>query len=193
MRFTSIDIECAQPSGAIIQIGAVVFDTDNPRRIVDEWCNYIDPGEPVNWEHKLNVGCTLEELLAPGFRKAFESEALNHDGALASFWQWHKNIQAGKKFIQYGRGDVAQIVKESQGLGYPSHLKVLDLKQVYKFLWQPAGRLEKQSGLGAACQNMCVNPPNPAHDALNDARATGWLFCEMYRPVKGVSDLLGFE
>lgn len=189
MRFTVLDLENNQPTGKITQLGALVYDTD--QGIIATFNEYIDPGEPVNWDFMLKpINCTLEELLAPGFRAAWEANARPTEEVLREFWEWHKKSQAGKRILQWGNGDTAELLAESQGLGYPPHLKVSNLKMIYQFLWQPAARLEKQSGLGTACKMLRVDPPNPPHDAFNDAKATGELFLEMFRQVKGVSELL---
>jgi len=184
MKFITIDLELDQPTNHIIQIGAAQFCTDTGRS--EHFNCYVDPGHPIGWGHKLNIGCTLEGLLAPGFRKKWEVQKLPTKEALASFWRWQQS--RGKKFIQWGRGDMRILEKESQI--YPAHLRTLDLKMAYQFLWQPSARLEKNAQLGTACLAMDVDPPYPAHDAFEDAFATGKLFLKMFGQVKGLNQLL---
>lgn len=188
MKFTVIDLECNQPSGNIIQIGAAIWCTE--RGFQSSFNVYVDPNEPVNWDHSLNIGCSLEQLLAPGFRTAWEREAVPQKQAMKLFWGWHSEHQGSKKFIQWGRGDLAQLIQESQGCGYPSGIRALDLKQVFQFLWQPAGKMPARSGLQDACLSMRIPRPFPAHDALQDALATGSLFYRMFSEIKELHVLL---
>ena len=196
MKFIAIDLELDQPSNAIIQLGAVAFDTDAKRGVGGAFNVYVDPGTPVNWGHTLNIGITLEELLPNNFRPAWESANIPTKEAMEKFWKWVKSTGSGKKFIQWGRGDHRILLEHSQGCGYPSHTKAFDLKMAYQFLWQPAARLEKQSQLTSACVQLGVRPPVPAHCAYEDALATGKLALHMFRQVQGVNSLLqglGYE
>jgi len=185
MKFISIDLELDQPTNHIIQIGAVQFCTVTNK--TEYFHCYVDPGHPIGWEHTLNIGCSLENLLAPGFRQSWEVSKIPSKQALDSFWNWQKG--RGKKFIQWGRGDMEILKTESRV--YPSHLRILDLKMTYQFLWQPSARLEKNAQLSIACKAMNIAPPAPAHDAFADAFATGQLFLKMFHQVEGVNNLLG--
>ena len=67
MRFISVDIESNQPSGKIIQIGAVAFDTDAKQPIQGEFNCWLNPGEPINWDQPLKGrDLTLGKLLPYG-------------------------------------------------------------------------------------------------------------------------------
>ena len=46
MKLTSLDLELNQPSGKIIQIGAVVGDTETGE-ITQRLRIYVNPGEPI--------------------------------------------------------------------------------------------------------------------------------------------------
>lgn len=188
MRFISLDLELNQPSNRIIQIGAASFDTDVG--MLDSISLYVEPDEEVNWGHKLNIGCRLDELLPISFRPNWERERYEHKEAMELFWKWHKEQQCGKKMIQWGRGDLKLLIGESQGCGYPSHLRILDLKQVYRYLWQPSAHLEAQSGLSSACKSLDVRCPAPAHNALEDAISTGEVFMKMFKQLRGLNKLL---
>jgi len=187
MKFTSLDLELNQPSNRIIQIGAAAYCTD--RGLIDEFSMYVDPGEEVNWDHTLNIGISLETLLPPHFKELWTDWKVVDKEAMRRFWAWHKTTGAGKKFIQWGGGDMKLLVEESQGCGYPSHLKVFDVKQAYKFIWQPGARLEKQSQLSSACKQLGVEGPDPAHCALQDAKATGRVMIEMFKQVEALAEL----
>jgi len=187
MRFTAIDLELNQPSNRIIQIGACAVDTD--QGIISNFSIYVDPEEEMGWKHVLNTGQTLEQLLPDNFIENWTTSSYLSKEAMELFWKWHKAQQCGKKFIQWGRGDMKLLIEESQGCGYPSHTKVFDAKMAYKFIWQPGARLEKLSALSKACENLQVPRPNPAHDALEDAKATARVFLEMFKQVEALGEL----
>ena len=184
MRFTAIDLELNQPSNRIIQIGACTVDTD--QGILSNFSIYVDPEEEMGWNHVLNTGQTLQELLPLGFVSEWKKNSFLSKEAMTMFWDWHKQQQCGKKFIQWGRGDMRLLLGESQGCGYPSHTKTFDAKMAYKFIWQPGARLEKQSSLEKACENLQVAGPRRAHCALEDARATARVFLKMFKQVEAL-------
>lgn len=188
MRFISIDLELNQPTNKIIQIGAVAYDTDKGR--VSSFSRYVDPGETINWKHVLNTGQTLDALLPSYFPTEWFLRKQSSCDALTEFWQWVKDVQCGKKFIQWGSGDLKCLLAESQGLGYPTHIRTLDLKMVYQFIWQPSARLQKNSGLSSACREIGTATPLHAHDAFYDAEATGILFLKIFKQVSGLQQLL---
>ena len=188
MRFTSLDLELNQPGNEIIQIGASYFDTDIG--LIGRQNIYVDPEVEVNWNYPLNTGISLQDLFPIYFRDRWSKESFLQKEAMQMFWDTHKTMQCGKKFIQWGRGDLKLLLEQSQGCGYPSHLRSLDLKQVYQYIWQPSARLEKQSSLSKACANLNVPPPFPAHDAAEDAHATGLVFLKMFTQVGALLELL---
>lgn len=189
MKFTAIDLELDQPSNKIIQIGAVAFDTDNQKNpIMSSFSRYCDPGSPVNWTHLLSNGKTLEQYLDPDFRVLYELRKMPTTLALSEFWKWQKDINVGKKFVQWGTGDHRLILEESRTsqVNYPQRTRAFNLKDSYQLFWQTT----KGSGLTETCQSLGVSPPNPAHDAFQDALATGCVALHMFRQVSQLNRLL---
>lgn len=188
MKFVAIDLEMNQPSGKIIQIGAAAFDTE--LGVISYFGQHVDPGEKINWDHPILSGGTLEELLATNFRSEWESAStLPTAAALRLFWDWHKDQKVGKKFVQWGRGDMAQLLSESSGLGYPRNIRVFDVAMTYRWLWSPGSQTLGGKGLSSACWALGVKPPAEAHDALHDACATARLFCKMFKQIKLMQQL----
>ena len=65
MKITCLDLELNQPSGKIIQIGAVVGDTDNGD-ILDRYRAYVDPGEPLQQFIIDLTGITEDDIKTKG-------------------------------------------------------------------------------------------------------------------------------
>jgi len=189
MKVIAIDIECAQPENTIIQIGASVWDTQEAEKSEStKFDIHIDPGHVIDWAYPLRGGQTLEQLLTPSFRKQWDAHSILPEVALGYFWDWAKKV-GGKKFIQWGTGDMACILKESKahGIRVPDlrKLKVHNLKLTYELLFQSTCVAKgHRSGLGAAVEAFGLEFSGHAHDAFWDAYMTGELFIEMHRIVE---------
>lgn len=183
MKYIAVDLENNQPSGRIIQIGAVACDTEDPALITSEFVVFVDPDERINWDHSLNNGQTLGELLGDQFQIKHPKHARSRKEALDLFWQWVTNSHCGRRIFHWGGKDITTVLRESKetGVAVPGHLVVVDLKTVYRTLYQPALRLPKRSSLESACGEFEVAFSGRAHDALVDATATGSLVHKMYR------------
>lgn len=189
MKFIAVDLELNQPSNKIIQIGAAAFCTD--QGLTSTFNAYVDPEEDINWDYRLGgVEISLVELLPSYFPGQWFQHKLPLTDALSNFEQWRRDNQCGKKIVQWGSGDLYLLRKADTTNILPRHFRDLDAKLVYQFLWQPASRLPKRSGLSRACRGMGVSPPEYPHDAMYDAQATGDLFLKMYRQVEGLHQLL---
>jgi hypothetical protein len=184
MRFVSIDLELNQPSNNIIQIGACTFNTDSKTPYVPEktLSVFIDPNEPVNWNHHLNTRETLGSLLGDTFKTEWEIHKVSTEEGLVLFWDFIKNSQSGRKVIQWGNGDIQQILNQSKIANVrPSIIvKDLNIKRVYELLYKPILEKNKGGGLFKACENMGVPFEGRAHDALVDAINTGKLTVKMF-------------
>ncbi len=195
MRFISVDLEANQPTDKIIQIGAAAFDTDSktPYKPVDTFNLYVDPEEEINWDYNLRGGLTLIELLGNNFKTNWEKSSVPKNVAFESFWKWCKEANCGKKFVQWGRADMWELMKQSKdsGVFYPSRIQEINLKRLYQFFYQPGLKLNKSpGGLEKACKEMGIDFEGRAHDALVDAINTGMISVSMYEVIRGYSDVL---
>lgn len=183
MKFVSVDIECNQPSGTIIQIGASVWDTQANAE-VDDFNLYIQPNEVINWEEELRGGITLGKLLPYGPEK-IKDHGVSPKFAFERFWKFMAK-SGRKKVIQWGAGDMAAITKQSWYFGVPvnNRLKVLNAKLMYQMLYQPTMRLQQKFGLGAVIKEMGLEFEGEAHDGYWDAYNTGKLYTEMFRDIE---------
>ena len=193
MRFISLDLENNQPSGEIIQIGAVAFDTDDDTPL-DEFQHFVNPGEPINWNHELRpekeIGCTLGELL-PFDQNEFNAYKRDPKEVLEEFWAWVKKAQCGKKIIQWGSGDLDCLIKASKkhGVRYPHQLRSINLKTFYQFVYQPAMRLPKGYGLGTVVKNTTGSFYGEPHDAYWDAYNTGKVLIYLFRRMEKLGQI----
>jgi len=186
MIFISVDLECAQPEGTIIQIGAILRDTQNPS-ISIPFNYYVDPGHPIDWQYQLNNDKTMEQFLPEGFIDEWQVRKLPSIYALEDFWEWVKEHSA-KKFIQWGSGDMDCILKESKNhhIKVPSYrnLKTLNLKLPYEYLFQSTTVARgHRSGLGAAVTAFNLKFEGHPHDAYWDAKATANVFMTMHQMI----------
>ena len=189
MKICSIDIECNQPSGRIIQIGASVWDLQALRE-VDAFNKFIDPNEPINWDHKLRGGdgdTTLGDLL-PFNQTIMDCFALPQKEALGEFWSWFEQIKC-KKVIQWGRHDMACIVNDSKLARVAArNYEEFDIKKVYKILYQPAFRLHKKMGLQSAIVANGMEFRGDPHNAYCDAYNTAKLFAKMFTRLRSFGE-----
>jgi len=155
MRFLSVDIECNQPSGTIIQIGAVAWDTD--KGLLGGFDRHLRPDEPINWDHQLTNGKTLGQLLPFGPQDIADAEPSAY--VFKEFRQFLSANPSGKKIIQWGRGDMWSIHNQSNI--DINRLRVLNLKVVYQFFFQMAFRLPKGAGLQTAMNSMGLKFEGP--------------------------------
>jgi hypothetical protein len=192
MRFIAIDVENNQPSGQITQIGAAAFDctAKKPYEPIASFDRFLElpSGEALNWNQELRGGGgTLGKLLGDCWLQEWTLCRGPRNQVFTEFWQWVNYAQCGKKFVQWGGGDLAEIIAQSKeaGVCYPSGLREVNLKRMYQMFFQPALGLPKQHGLKAAVQNIGAKFEGRAHDAWVDAKNTGALAVKMFGIVKG--------
>ena len=65
MKLTCLDLELNQPSGKIVQIGAVIGDTQTGA-IIDRIRIYVNPGEPIAEFITELCGITQQQIDAEG-------------------------------------------------------------------------------------------------------------------------------
>lgn len=189
MRFISVDLENSQPGGEIIQIGACAWDTDSGQ--LSSFMVYVDIGREVDYSYQLENGQTLGELLPDEFPTLHRRDKLSPEVALSHFWQWVKESGCGKKIIQWGGGDLEELIKESRqySVRYPSHLRMLNLKTVYQFIYQPAMRLPKRFGLQGALQSLKLSSEGQPHDAYWDSFNTARLCTRIFNRIEQAGEI----
>jgi len=177
MKFISVDIEVDQPSKRLIQIGAAAFDTDNLRFRLD-FNKYVNV-QNINWTY-------MKDILPYG-QDLIDKQGVSEKEVVDSFWKWLKDISMGKRYVQWGRGDMEFIINLSNNS--PDYIQqnffnIIDVKQIYKNLYQPAMRLPAEHGLGQACRNTLGEFKFVQHDGWNDAYNTGLLYMKMFQDLQ---------
>lgn len=180
MKVIVLDCEFNQPSGKLIQIGAVLFDPANGR-IFDTYMQFVNPNEPLNPEIVQLTRITDEMLKnAPDVKQA----ALN-------FTQWKEKNQANPIPITWGAGtsnDAKRIYDEAQ-VESPFTKRIIDTKGVYQMLANASsGHMRQKVGLKTAMENCGLEWDyryGAPHDALADAHNTMRIYMFLSKCLKG--------
>lgn len=177
MKIISVDLEMNQPSGALIQIGAVRMDLTTGV-IEEEFMVHVNPCEQLSEEIKELTAITQEQVDA-GLEVA---EAVN--------WFW---AFAGKKTVcSWGR-DAEELYDFGQtlaGVKVPHRLTKIDLKQVSSLLRCAYPSNKRRGGLQSAVGLFGLQFQGRPHDALVDARNTALLATHLVRRWRQLLDVL---
>jgi len=173
-RFVACDIECDQPSGDIIQVGAVLWDTDQGQ--IDSFNMYAYA--LVNWDYPIRGGAMTLGGLLPFGQSTLDQYGAPRGEVLAAFSQWVVECKT-KTIVQWGSGDMDAIQSQGAAALLP-RLDIIDTKLVYKTMIKPmlAFQKPKQSGLSAVYKAIFGTRDaliKEWHDALADATATAEL------------------
>lgn len=181
MRFIAVDIEMDQPSGDIIQIGAVAWDTDGG--LLSTFNRFISHN--VNWDYELqNNKGTLKNLL-PFNQSTIDRLGDPKDEVIRDFWQWTNNVQCGKRFVQWGSGDIRTILNQTpKDIMVAKRYEIIDAKVIYKNMVQPAMGLPKKYALKDASYYLLEAINVPWHNAYTDAFWTARVYYEVFKMIK---------
>jgi len=161
-NFLALDLEMNQPSGKIIQVGAVVGNL-HTGEIFEELAVIINPDEPLS-EFIVQLTGITDEQCAQGVSLVEAYEQLK---AL------HKKYDCFCNPIVWGGGDSAELKRQLGGTvpGWPFGHRWLDVKTIFQF-HQFAQNAKPQAGLAKALTKVGLNFKGRKHDAMDDARNT---------------------
>lgn len=167
----SLDLEMNQPSGRIIQIGAVVGDV-RTGEVLSRFDAKVSPGEPLNPEISTLTGIKAAELAdAPMISEAGQ--------ALVS---WVREFDADRVLnpLTWGGGDTETLRRE---LGWadarwPFGRRWIDVKTLF-VAWRMAQGKDIAGGLARAMTKLKLSFEGRKHDAVDDAYNT----FRMYRAL----------
>jgi inhibitor of KinA sporulation pathway (predicted exonuclease) len=192
LKFISVDTESDQPTGEIIQIGAVSMDFHKVSNV--KFFNVFLESKnmpDLNWNYPVRnpKAKTLEELW--GFtREAYHSLKIDRTEAFKQFWQFVRTSGAGGRIIQWGKGDMADLVEQSKAVGVKDipKFKEINIKRVYNDFFRYATNMPKGGGLEKAVDALGLDPDKIIvyHDASQDAYATALVWQKMFQIIKGV-------
>jgi len=161
-----IDLEMNQPSGTIIQIGAVVYD------------RFGGIPDPSNEQKNFNRVCNPGELPSPfiteltGISRKDVEEAQPLHAALKAFWKWLDKACCGRKIGAWGN-DVEDLMKASRHYKIPFQTgKILDVKQFVNMHSHIKHGTPFKMGLKNAVAVYCDDKMTQHHDAWSDALDT---------------------
>ena len=180
-----LDLEMNQPSGRIIQIGAVLCDY-KAKRIVDEFNQYCLLPKEETLDPFIAKLCGIEEVL-------LKETGVELADAAAAFWQWLENCKCGFHLGAWG-SDVYELKKQSQQLGVsvPTRLKSLNIKEM-GVLWRMAKGGKSKGGLLNTMTLFGLPFDGRQHCALADSKNTASLvfkWCKMQESYLAIEKLV---
>lgn len=185
MNLLCLDLELNQPSGKVIEVGALVFKSNDKGKlqIVDEMQVFVNPLEPIAMDITLLTGITNVDV-ARG-TSVYE--------AYLDLRNMHKKHKCFKNCLVWGSGAYSdsshlwdQVVSEGH---LPSMLleegntfgrRVLDVKTLYQSRQIINGKTVK-GGLSVACKELELDFIGEPHRAKPDAINTARVFLELMK------------
>lgn len=180
--FTCLDLEMNQPSGKIIQIGAVVGDVSSGK-IIDKFMTYVNPDEPIT-EYITNL---------TGIKQIHIENAPNLNVAYELLKSFHMTNKSFVNPITWGGGDSVEIKQQltedeiALGSGWCFGRRWIDAKTIYQS-YRIATKGQVQGGLGKALTRMGLKFEGRKHDALDDAANTFHIYCKLLDLFRSIDD-----
>jgi len=185
MKLIVVDLEFNQPSGKIIQIGAVFADL-KAKRILSSFNSICNPGElPNEFISNLTGISPLEVENAPDIKIACQE-----------FWNWVEKTEC-KKLSGWGgneldprwSGDVPMLIDQSKACGIvvPERVKNINLKHVVS----PFLSVFKVNGSGVKKVLSAFGGEfvGRQHNAYHDAYNTALIFFKIYGMLETLEKL----
>ena len=171
MKITCLDLELNQPSGKIIQIGAVVGDTTNGD-VIDRYRAYVDPGEPLQEFIITLTGITEQDIKTKGTDlltayKGLKEIHLRHDSFIYP--------------LTWGGGDSAELLEQlphDDSVQWPFGRRWIDAKTIHVSKMIAEGKV-LSGGLGTSMRSYNLKFQGRKHDALDDAENTWRIYYHM--------------
>lgn len=158
MRICVIDLEMNQPSGSIIQIGAVCYDIRQSREI-STYLETVNPGEQIS---EYITGLT-------GITQAEVDSCSPLPEVAARFAAWAREVGTGKLLAAWGSD--CYYLKQRVSPEHYIWSRALDLKQMSTVM-QAALPGKSGGGLSTQMTRLGLEFEGKAHNALTDARNT---------------------
>ena len=171
MKLLCMDLEMNQPSGKIIQIGAVVGDTENGD-ILDRYRAYVNPGEPLAEFITILTGITEQDIKTQGvsLTEAYEGVRklhLRHDCFINP--------------VTWGGGDSQELfnqLPETSREHWPFGRRWIDAKTVHVSKMISNGKV-LSGGLSTSMKHYRLKFDGRKHDAQVDAENTWKIYYHM--------------
>ena len=172
MKLTSLDLEMNQPSGKIVQIGAVVGDTDTGE-ITQRLRIYVNPGEPIVPFITELCGITQEQI---------DNDGMPLDDAYQILKDFHRKYTEFLNPITWGGGDSAEVREQLSPAAREDWCfgrRWIDAKTLV--VSRMIGKENKvySGGLGTAMKRFGLKFDGRKHDAQDDAENTFKIYHHM--------------
>lgn len=178
----ALDLEMNQPSGRIIQIGAVAGDVLSGV-VHARFSAFINPREPLAPEISKLCGITPETLEIAG----------TLDNAFAELKRWVRPFMAQKVHnpITWGAGDMETLREQLELEDEPWLFgrRYLDAKTLFSAWVESRGEIPR-GGLSASMKKMGLQFEGRKHDAADDAFNTFRIYAELLKRFSGPAQLL---
>ncbi len=186
MKMNILDLEMNQPSGSIIEIGAVSYDVKT-RNVQSKFQSFV----------KLPDGETLapEITTLTNIGSHFLDSAPTLAEALEAYWKWA--IECGcHKYIAAWGNDYWDVIEASKSLGvsYPSRMSTLNIKVMASIMRCEYPNKKAKGGLKNSLDVFGIDFVGTQHRALDDASQTSRVvdfLSEKFRLGLDVTKLVG--
>jgi inhibitor of KinA sporulation pathway (predicted exonuclease) len=171
MKITSLDLELNQPSGKIIQIGAVIGDTQTGE-ISQRLRIYVDPQEQLSDFITELTGISQQHI---------DTHGVSLKEAYLQLREFHLRHSTFINPLTWGGGDSQEIFNQlspEDRVEWPFGRRWVDAKTLYVSECIAKG-LPVQGGLSKVMTKYSMNFKGRKHDAQDDAENTFRLYHEM--------------
>lgn len=171
MKITCLDLEMNQPSGKIIQIGAVVGDTENGS-VIDRFRAYVDPGEPIAQFITDLTGVTEQDIKEKGKSLSYVYEGLR---------EMHLRHNCFINPLTWGGGDSQEIfnqLPEEARANWCFGRRWIDAKTIHVSKMISSGKV-LSGGLSTSMKAYNMKFQGRKHDAQDDAENTWRIYYQM--------------
>ncbi len=181
MNIIVVDLEMAQPSRRIIQIGAVYMNLKTGF-IVDKFNCYVNPEEELSDFIIKLTGISQKQV----------NNGIKIQDALTEFWAWTKAKEC--KNIQAWGSDVWELIQESKSnqIAYPN-IRSYNIKELATIVKTALPNTSVKGGLLKTMETFGLKFEGRQHNALVDATNTGNLLFflkEQFRQIFEIKRML---
>ena len=178
MKILSLDLEMNQPSGKIIQIGAVVGDLVSGE-VVDRFGIFVSCGEYLNPEITKLTGITVQDL----------NKAVSLPVAYSDLLKFHEKHRPFCNPLTWGGGDSDELRRQLDGscTHWVFGRRWIDVKTIYQTQCLAEGK-PSQGGLAKIMTKYGLKFRGRKHNAVDDAENTFLLYFEMLKMFKATSN-----
>lgn len=172
INLMSIDLELNQPSGKIIQVGAVVGNLDSGK-ILEEYSCHI----------KIDEQITEYITKLTGIRQQDVDQGYSLELAYEQLKQMHKRYECFRNCLTWGGGDTL-CLKKQLGINDDEMFlfgrRWIDAKTIFVSLRFARGQ-HHQAGLARALRKFDMEFQGKKHQACDDARNTFLIYRRMLK------------